>query len=230
MTTYLNFFIRPLSPELHARTLAAHHARGIARYLSHPSNLPAVHPWAFLFTLGLSNLVKLHAHRDNHYPHNKYAVAKLLASAAYSWDRNLGEFSANTLHLCLVTLTPEQQLTVAENVEFFLSTEYKFLTKTERQHYMKPSDVVPADVMSRLEMSLASLETSLLNKDPMMPQHLRNTHSILIGYPETVHLLDDAEIARIIDAAEVHTKTEIVKAAASKKTAGPKVKLSAGDL
>jgi hypothetical protein len=95
---------------------------------------------------------------------------------------------------------------------------------------MKPSDVVPADVMSRLEMSLASLETSLLNKDPMMPQHLRNTHSILIGYPETVHLLDDAEIARIIDAAEVHTKTEIVKAAASKKTAGPKVKLSAGDL
>jgi hypothetical protein len=204
MTTYLNFFIRPLSPELHARTLAAHHARGIARYLSHPSNLPAVHPWAFLFTLGLSNLVKLHAHRDNHYPHNKYAVAKLLASAAYSWDRNLGEFSANTLHLCLVTLTPEQQLTVAENV--------------------------PADVMSRLEMSLASLETSLLNKDPMMPQHLRNTHSILIGYPETVHLLDDAEIARIIDAAEVHTKTEIVKAAASKKTAGPKVKLSAGDL
>lgn len=208
----------------------AHHARGIARYLSCPSNLPAVHPWAFLFALGLSSSVNIHAHRDNHHPHNKYAVAKLLACAAYSWDRSLGELSTNTFHLSLVTLTPTEQLIVAENVEFILSMEYKFLTKTERQNYMKPSDVVPPDVMSRLEMSLASLETSLLNKDPMMPQHLRNTHSILIGYPETVHLLDDAEIARIIDAAEVHTKTEIVKATAAKKSTGPKVKLSAGDL
>ena len=94
---------------------------------------------------------------------------------------------------------------------------------------MQLSDSIPRDVMTRLQSSLASLEQSLLDKDPMMPQHLRNTHSILISYPETVHLLDDAEIARIIDAAEVHTKTEIVKAAAAGKGAVRK-KVSASDL
>jgi hypothetical protein len=65
----------------------------------------------------------------------------------------------------------------------------------------------------------------------MMPQHLRNTHSLLVSYPETVHLLDDAEIARIIDAAEVHTKTEIVKAvAAGKSSGGSRKKVDIGDL
>ena len=85
---------------------------------------------------------------------------------------------------------------------------------------MQTSDKVPADILHRLEESLASLEQALLAKDPLMPNHLRNTHAILISYPETVHLLDDAEIARIIDAAEIHTKTEIVKAVASGKSAG----------
>jgi len=69
-----------------------------------------------------------------------------------------------------------------------------------------------------------------LTKDPMMPQHLRNTHSLLISYPETVHLLEDAEISRIISAAQVHTKTEIVKAVAAKKSTGGRAKLNIDDL
>ena len=88
---------------------------------------------------------------------------------------------------------------------------------------------IPDEIMSKLEDSLAKLEQALLEKDVMMPQHLRNTHSLLITYPETVHLLDDEEIARIIDAAEIHTKTEIVKAAAKGKGASRK-KIDAGDL
>jgi len=82
---------------------------------------------------------------------------------------------------------------------------------------------IPDTTMRSLEMSLASLEQALLAKDPMMPQHLRNTHSLLISYPETVHLLEDKEIALIIDAAEMHTKTEIVKAAVAKKAGRVKV-------
>ena len=93
---------------------------------------------------------------------------------------------------------------------------------------MQQSDKVPTDVMRRLEMSMGSLEQALLAKDPQMPQHLRNIHALLISYPETVHLLDDSEIARIIDAAEVHTKTEIVKASAAGKTS--KKKMSIEDL
>lgn len=97
---------------------------------------------------------------------------------------------------------------------------------------MKPSESnsIPQDILSKIEMNLASLEQALTAKDPMMPQHLRNVHSLLISYPETVHLLDDAEIAAIIDAAEVHTKTEIVKAVAAKKAAGGKAKVSVNDL
>lgn len=94
---------------------------------------------------------------------------------------------------------------------------------------MQQSDQIPADVMSKLEMNLASLEQALLNKDPMMPQHLRNSHSLLITYPETVHLLEDKEIAMLIDAAEIHTKTEIIKATVKKGT-GTKKKIEASDL
>lgn len=96
---------------------------------------------------------------------------------------------------------------------------------------MKTSDTIPADIVDRLSGSLAALESSLLEKDPMMSQHLRNTHSVLVSYPETVHLLDDEEIARIIDAAEIHTKTEIVKAVASgKASGGSRKKVTAEDL
>ena len=82
---------------------------------------------------------------------------------------------------------------------------------------------VPPDVMSRLTTNLAALEAALLSKDPMMPNHLRESHRILISYPETVHLLDDTEIARLIEGAVVYTKTEIVKATAAKKKAASKV-------
>ena len=33
-----------------------------------------------------------------------------------------------------------------------------------------------------------------------MPQHLAASHRVLVSYPETVHLLDDAEIAKIVEA------------------------------
>ena len=94
---------------------------------------------------------------------------------------------------------------------------------------MKRVDTIPPDVLDRLDSHLASLEQALLEKDPMMPQHLRNSHSILISYPETAHLLEDSEIAMLIDAAEIHTKTEIIKATVKKAT-GTRKKVDVSDL
>jgi len=94
---------------------------------------------------------------------------------------------------------------------------------------MKPAQTnLSPDVVAKLTMSLASLEQALLAKDPMMPKHLKESHQLLISYPETVHLLDDDEIARLISAAQIHTGIEIVKAAASK--GGSRKKISADDL
>lgn len=103
-------------------------------------------------------------------------------------------------------------------------------TQEKRTMKTPETDNIPVDVLQRLETSLAALETALLEKDPMMPQHLRNSHSLLISYPETVHLLEDAEIARLISAAQEHTKTEIVKAAASKRGGGRTKTPSVDDL
>lgn len=82
---------------------------------------------------------------------------------------------------------------------------------------------VPPDVMARLTQSLDALNTALLAKDPQMPNHLRESHRVLISYPETVHLLDDGEIATLIQGAVVYTNTEIVKAKASTRKAASKV-------
>lgn len=95
---------------------------------------------------------------------------------------------------------------------------------------MKTDDLqkIPADIMMRLCQNLDSLEASLLAQDPMMPTHLRNTHQLLISYPESVHLLADSEIATLITAAQKHTAI-VITAAAAKSPAGRK-KISADDL
>lgn len=81
---------------------------------------------------------------------------------------------------------------------------------------MKSSDTIPPDIMARLESALAGVENALHANDPLISNHLRASHQILISYPETVHLLEDTEIASLISAAQVHTKIELVKAAAPK--------------
>lgn len=87
---------------------------------------------------------------------------------------------------------------------------------------------LPPDIVAKLTMSLASLEQALLDKDPLMSTHLRNSHQLLISYPETVHLLDDDEISRLIKAASIHAHIEIVKQQAPRVSS--KKKISADDL
>jgi hypothetical protein len=90
---------------------------------------------------------------------------------------------------------------------------------------------IPQDVMSKLVMAMASVESALLTKDPEMPRHLQESHRLLITYPETVHLLEDKEIAALIQAAEQHTNTQIVKDAVKGKANNKALaRLSASDL
>lgn len=89
---------------------------------------------------------------------------------------------------------------------------------------------IPPEQLERLQSALLSLESALLAKDPLMPQHLAASHRVLVSYPETVHLLDDTEIAKIIEAQQQHTVTRIVNDVAKGKSTGGKKKLSVDDL
>ena len=223
MTT-LNWFIRPLTVELKARTLLAHNSRGIALYFT-----VGHHPMKLAATLGLMDKLAWYAPlleaANVERVHSTSIMQLATAHSRRSWD-----FDLNMIHMRLASMAADQHLECIRMLHYFLNRGKYLANKTERCIAMQLSDKLPQDVMVRLQTSLAALEQSLLAKDPMMPQHLRNTHSLLISYPETTHLLDDKEIALIIDAAEIHTKTEIVKAAAAGKGAGSRKKVSADDL
>lgn len=88
---------------------------------------------------------------------------------------------------------------------------------------------IPPEQLERLQAALLSLESALLAKDPLMPQHLAASHRVLVSYPETVHLLDDAEIAKIVEAQQQHTMTQVVSDAAKGKSGGKK-KVTVDDL
>jgi len=222
--TPLNLFIKPLTVELAARTLLAHNSRGIALYLTTGKS-----PFALSFILGLSTKVQWYKPVLTGNDVDTLHANKILGLATSLWSHGLNKLDLNMLHLRLASMPESAQMNCMNNVLRFLNRARFVSNKLERCNLMQMTDAIPKDVMMRLQTSLASLETSLLDKDPMLSQHLRNTHSILISYPESVHLLDDNEIARIIDAAEIHTKTEIVKAAAAGKGATRK-KVTADDL
>ena len=79
---------------------------------------------------------------------------------------------------------------------------------------------IPTEVMAVLKEKLQLVESSLLSVDANMKEHLRESHRLLISYPETVHLLDDAEIHNLLEAAQKLTNQRIVADTAKKKTAG----------
>lgn len=146
-----------------------------------------------------------------------YNLVKLGTLILASWQREYDYCSLQQLRWSLT------------NIPLQLHNQILAVYQQSNEEPMKSiQTTLPPDVVSKLIMSLASLEQSLLAKDPMMPQHLRASHQLLISYPETVHLLDDDEIARLISAAQIHTGIEIVKATAAK--GGSRKKISADDL
>ena len=212
----MNFWIPPQSQELQARTKLFHTARGITYHITGPA---FSHPLAFSFALGLRD-IEWYSTPPLELP--LHLREEFLIAIAGHWRKPLEDLDINMLRLRLGCVPQQEQSALMRLINSQLLLPKEFRMKDIEHN-------VPADVMDRLTVALSNLETSLLEKDPMMPQHLRNTHSLLITYPETTHLLEDSEIAMLIDAAEIHTKTEIVKATVKKGT-GTRKKIDVGDL
>lgn len=238
MPSPLSFSIKPLTPELARRTLFAHTVRGILLHLTSPASLQfARHRLDFVMVLGLSPHVRWYSSHTRHSAKPRNTEAKIILQIASThWQRSLHAIDLNSIELALCSLADTQLVEAMTMIDRCSQLTHlsPSLTFHERNSLMLPApqtSAIPTDILDKLTMNLASLEQSLLAKDAMMPVHLRSTHSLLITYPETVHLLDDSEIALIIDAAEMHTKTEIVKAGSTKSAgAGSRKKLGAADL
>lgn len=217
--TPLPFF----SPQYNAagikRAVQAHVTRGLSYWLNTLDD-PRAHPLNSLFLFDL--------HRQTRMPHtrsvdsgNASHVIKQFLADCKPWE-NCDR--VQTLFWALSTLraythTMEEYENVLAKAYYYHHCVYHRPTST-RKETMKQDDLakLPADIYAKLESNLASLEQTLLAKDPMMPQHLRTIHATVIAYPEAVHLLKDDEIARIISGAEEMTKTKIVSDAAKKAT------------
>ena len=220
----LNFFIPPMSAELKQRTHEAYVISGIYHYMRQdyiPGKMPHS-PLRLAYVLGLTTsqhgMSFFPRAATDYEPLSNIDARYLFSLAAKWWQGTMRDFnSCGCIELLLLPFGNYVRRSIIVNLNSY--TAYS---------NMKTSTSVPPDVMARLETSLASLEAALLAKDPLLSQHLRNTHSVLISYPETVHLLDDSEIARIIDAAEVHTKTQVVKATVAGK--GSKKQMTIADL
>lgn len=89
---------------------------------------------------------------------------------------------------------------------------------------------LPPEILESLRLHLASLESQLLATDPKMKEHLASSHRLLISYPETVHLLEDHEIALVIKRQEEFSNQRIVADTAAGKTKGKRTINAAEDL
>lgn len=163
--------------------------------------------------------------------------SKLLSFVAARWQGNLWNLNLLSLNSVIGYLpTEEEQFQVSNLLPFFHHLRGSKQSKLDQLALlngliMKPSDKIPPEIMEQLTMELASLEKSLLEKDPMMKVHLQKSHKMIQDYPETQNLLQDNEIALIIDALEIHTKTEIVKVSSKPAAAGRRAaKITAADL
>jgi hypothetical protein len=227
----LPFYIAPFTKEMASRQLIAHTARGIALQLTSPADLPTPrHRLDLAFVLGISSYVRWYAAPSRHSGKLSTQQSSLLLHwAGQYWQRPLGQLDLNAIELAINALPDSAVDTVCSNINSILN--YFYVTNRDKATAMNLTpNQLPPDVLSKLEMSLASLEASLLAKDIMMPTHLKSVHSLLITYPESVQLLTDSEVARIIDGAEIMTKTEIIKAAAPKTSKAKAAKVSADEL
>lgn len=145
------------------------------------------------------------------------AMRKLAVDLAAVWELSFTRLNIHTLYWSLARFNAAVQQEIAN----------KFINNHPMIMKQDTSDKIPANIMTKLMQDLDSLEAALLAKDDKMPVHLREIHSLLISYPETVHLLDDAEIATLIGAAQQHSKIQI--ASVEKSKAGRK-KISEDDL
>lgn len=223
--TPVEFYVPPIEGVAGKRIVKAHVMRGLSRWLTwckdSPADLRGPHP------LDIAYVSNLHSRTQLWY---NTPIREELEwfYHSLSYDACLWR-EPGRIHLYHNAVTVLQNCDdTLEAIEATLATAYHYhfyvypLPRSARRAYMKQDDLarIPADTFRTLDMNLASLEQALLAKDPMMPVHLRNIHATIIAYPESVHLLEDKDVASLIDAAEAHTMTKIVSDSAKKATTG----------
>lgn len=232
-------FIPPLDRASQKRITKAYLMRGLLHWITAESDVERAqaHPFQLVYTTGLPTDLWLPWHSINIRPDTPAAsIYSHLLLAAKPWEDSIYEVGKlfnravrTAHHYCDSQLEFEDWLATAYC--YYLANDNK-QTFLQRYHTMTTEDQskIPADVMTRLQSVLGDVQATLLAKDPMMPQHLRSSHQLLISYPETVHLLTDDQVALLISAAQEHTKTMIVSAAAKKATVGKKPKAEKFDI
>jgi hypothetical protein len=84
------------------------------------------------------------------------------------------------------------------------------------------------DELSPIRLKIAELQDAILQVHPKLPILLKEIHTILKNDPAVVTVLDETEIASIVNGLKLQTKTEITASALKKKTSLKSVGL--GDL
>lgn len=224
-----------LSEQLQHRTLVSHTILGLARYFMNPDdagNNP--HPLDFAFLLGLSSKVGWYPKDYSDLQAIPTSMTKSVNQLVSWCPRPVWQLDGMMLSIRMRMLVNSldylklSQASAMECLSLIAERHYSptlfntySTSSAERINLMLSHDFtkVPQDIYQRLDSSLAALEQALLEKDPMMKNHLRESHALLISYPETVVLLKPNEVNTLIKAAEQHTMTEIVKASAASKSA-----------
>lgn len=229
----LNFFIPPFPPEFAARTLQAHAVAGLVQILNADEDYKD-HVWDFPAVLGLAKHVQWWGPARSTLL--SLAANDLLGNLISQTGKATWLRAANQLETVFRALPFIETYNIVSKVSHYWFAGYPLGELIMSDSILHPDDAakIPADVYQRLTMNLEALKTALLNKDPMMPQHLRNSHALLITYPESRHLLSPTAVSTLIGAAQAHMNITIVSkaaaAAVSKSGGGRGKKVSVDDL
>lgn len=201
------------------RAVQAHVVRGLSHWLN-TLDTSGSHPLNLLYVLNLHPQVKME-YSTRVDVGVAVHVLKQLTIEIEPWDAPSRLTNLVWALSVLKRYCADQQEFEAVLAKAYFYHHCVYHRQRETRNFdMKEDDAsrIPQDVYNRLNSVLLDLETTLVAKDPMMPQHLRTIHGMIMAYPESTHLLKDTEIALIIQGAQEHTKVQIVSEAAKKAT------------
>lgn len=210
-----NLFVSPQTAEQQKQLHLNVHSRDIAYYFS-SSNTDRHASCTELFAVcNLYTIAPLVVTKLNVQYNTALNNAMLLAAKAASIP--LHHIDWLTIAILLDTVDDVNKVWMAQLVGRNLFFKEELIMETK----------IPEQYLERLMHSLGSLELKLKAADPDISTHLKESHAVIIAYPESVQLLKDSDIANLIKASELYTKVQITKQEAAK---GTRKKLSADDI
>lgn len=81
---------------------------------------------------------------------------------------------------------------------------------------------IPPERVEQLRTRMSALQTAQERDDPNIAQYLKEVHTLVMSYPETVWILTDEEMHAVVEAAQRHANVVIIeeKAKAAKSSRG----------